>query len=87
LSNSQFAEVLGKNIGTRLAGDEEIPHVKRFGCAPPLARFVAMAVLNPATEGNEKSRLSGFEKGSEKVCRQDLNPMTSRVIKEFENGE
>ena len=41
LGNSEFAEVLGEKIGTRLSADAEIPRLQRRASAPPLVRFVA----------------------------------------------
>ena len=48
LGNSEFAEVLGEKIGTRLSADAEIPRLQRRASAPPLVRFVAMPARNPA---------------------------------------
>ena len=48
LGDAEFAEVLGEKIGTRLSADAEIPRLQRRASAPPLARFVAMPVRNPA---------------------------------------
>jgi hypothetical protein len=48
LGDAEFAEVLGEKIDTRLSADAEIPRLQRRASAPPLARFAAMPVRNPA---------------------------------------
>ena len=48
LRGAGFAEVLGGKIGTRLSADAEIPRLQSRAIAPPLIRFAAMPVRNPA---------------------------------------